>query len=115
MSNPKYISYVQSTKFNEKWKVELWDTNYITGPSTEIATSSPPILNYESQNDKRYASIKGSSLSVPIIVDNSTLENWLFNDVQLAKEERFYAHLYKWNTSTSIYELYWIGVLLHDL
>jgi len=115
MSNPKYISYVQSTKFNEKWKVEIWDTNYITGPSTEIATSSPPILNYESQNDKRYASIKGSSLSVPIIVDNSTLENWLFNDVQLAKEERFYAHLYKWNTSTSIYELYWIGVLLHDL
>jgi hypothetical protein len=115
MSNPKYISYVQSTKFNEKWKVEIWDTNYITGPSTEIATSSPPILNYESQNDKRYASIKGSSLSLPIIVDNSTLENWLFNDVQLAKEERFYAHLYKWNTSTSIYELYWIGVLLHDL
>jgi len=115
MSNPKYISYVQSTKFNEKWKVEIWDTNYITGPSTEIATSSPPILNYESQNDKRYASIKGSSLSVPIIVDNSTLENWLFNDVQLAKEERFYAHLYKWNTSESIYELYWIGVLLHDL
>jgi hypothetical protein len=115
MSNPKYISYVQSTKFNEKWKVEIWDTSYTTGPSTEIATSSPPILNYESQNDKRYASIKGSSLSVPIIVDNSTLENWLFNDVQLAKEERFYAHLYKWNTSTSIYELYWIGVLLHDL
>jgi hypothetical protein len=115
MSNAKYITYVQSTKFNEKWKVEIWDTNYITGPSTEIATSSPPILNYESQNDKRYASIKGSSLNVPIIVDNSTLENWLFNDVQLAKEERFYAHLYKWNTSTSIYELYWIGVLLHDL
>jgi hypothetical protein len=115
MSNPKYISYVQSTKFNEKWKVEIWDTSYTTGSSTEIATSSPPILNYESQNDKRYASIKGSSLSVPIIVDNSTLENWLFNQVQLAKEERFYCHLYKWNTSTNIYELYWIGVLLHDL
>lgn len=115
MSNPRYISYVQSTKFNEKWKVEIWDTSYTTGPSTEIATSSPPILNYESQNDKRYAGIKGSSLSVPIIVDNSSLENWLFNDVQLAKEERFYCHLYKWNTSTSIYELYWIGVLLHDL
>jgi hypothetical protein len=115
MSNPKYITYVQSTKFNEKWKVEIWDTDYITGPSTEIATSSPPILNYESQNDKRYASIKGSSLSVPIIVDNSTLENWLFNQVQLAKEERFYCHLYKWNTSTNLYELYWIGVLLHDL
>jgi hypothetical protein len=115
MSNPKYISYVQSTKFNEKWKVEIWDTNYTSGASTEIATSSPPILNYESQNDKRYASIKGSSLSVPIIVDNSTLETWLFNQVQLAKEERFYCHLYKWNTSTSIYELYWIGVLLHDL
>jgi hypothetical protein len=115
MSNAKYISYVQSTKFNEKWKLEIWDTSYITGPSTEIATSSPPILNYESQNDKRYASIKGSSLSVPIIVDNSTLENWLFNDVQLAKEERFYCHLYKWNTSTNLYEVYWIGVLLHDL
>lgn len=115
MSNPKYISYVQSTKFNEKWKLEIWDTSYTTGPSTEIATSSPPILNYESQNDKRYASIKGSSLSVPIIVDNSTLENWLFNDVQLAKEERFYCHLYKWNTSTNLYEVYWIGVLLHDL
>jgi hypothetical protein len=115
MSNPKYISYVQSTKFNEKWKIQIWDTDYITGPSTEIATSSPPILNYESQNDKRYASIKGSSLSVPIIVDNSTLENWLFNDVQLAKEERFYCHLYKWNTSENLYELYWIGVLLHDL
>lgn len=115
MSNPKYITYVQSTKFNEKWKVEIWDTDYTTGPSTEIATSSPPILNYESQNDKRYASIKGSSLSVPIIVDNSTLENWLFNDVQLAKEERFYCHLYKWNTSTNLYEVYWIGVLLHDL
>ena len=115
MSNAKYISYVQSTKFNEKWKVEIWDTSYTTGASTEIATSSPPILNYESQNDKRYASIKGSSLSVPIIVDNSTLENWLFNDVQLAKEERFYCHLYKWNTSTNLYEVYWIGVLLHDL
>lgn len=115
MSNPKYISYVQSTKFNEKWKVEIWDTSYTTGASTEIATSSPPILNYESQNDKRYASIKGSSLSVPIIVDYSTLENWLFNDVQLAKEERFYCHLYKWNTSTNLYEIYWIGVLLHDL
>ena len=115
MSNAKYITYVQSTKFNEKWKVEIWDTDYITGPSTEIATSSPPILNYESQNDKRYASIKGSSLSVPIIVDNSTLETWLFNQVQLAKEERFYCHLYKWNTSTNLYELYWIGVLLHDL
>lgn len=115
MSNAKYISYVQSTKFNEKWKIEIWDTSYTTGPSTEIATSSPPILNYESQNDKRYASIKGSSLSVPIIVDNSTLENWLFNDVQLAKEERFYCHLYKWNTSTNLYEVYWIGVLLHDL
>lgn len=115
MSNPKYITYVQSTKFNEKWKVEIWDTDYTIGPSTEIATSSPPILNYESQNDKRYASIKGSSLSVPIIVDNSTLETWLFNQVQLAKEERFYCHLYKWNTSTNLYELYWIGVLLHDL
>jgi hypothetical protein len=115
MSNPKYITYVQSTKFNEKWKVEIWDTDYTIGPSTEIATSSPPILNYESQNDKRYASIKGSSLSIPIIVDNSTLETWLFNQVQLAKEERFYCHLYKWNTSTNLYELYWIGVLLHDL
>jgi hypothetical protein len=115
MSNAKYITYVQSTKFNEKWKVEIWDTDYTSGASTEIATSSPPILNYESQNDKRYASIKGSSLSVPIIVDNSTLENWLFNQVQLAKEERFYCHLYKWNTSTNLYELYWIGVLLHDL
>jgi len=115
MSNPKYISYVQSTKFNEKWKVEIWDTSYTTGPSTEIATSSPPILNYESQNDKRYASIKGSSLSVPIIVDNSTLENWLFNQVQLAKEERFYCHLYKWDPINNLYNLYWIGVLLHDL
>ena len=115
MSNPKYISYVQSTKFNEKWKVEIWDTSYTTGASTEIATSSPPILNYESQNDKRYAGIKGSSLSVPIIVDNSTLENWLFNQVQLAKEERFYCHLYKWDPINNLYNLYWIGVLLHDL
>lgn len=115
MSNAKYISYVQSTKFNEKWKVEIWDTSYTTGASTEIATSSPPILNYESQNDKRYASIKGSSLSVPIIVDNSTLENWLFNQVQLAKEERFYCHLYKWDPINNLYNLYWIGVLLHDL
>jgi hypothetical protein len=115
MSNAKYITYVQSTKFNEKWKVEIWDTDYTIGPSTEIATSSPPILNYESQNDKRYASIKGSSLSIPIIVDNSTLENWLFNQVQLAKEERFYCHLYKWDPIAELYNLYWIGVLLHDL
>jgi hypothetical protein len=115
MSNPKYITYVQSTKFNEKWKVEIWDTDYTSGASTEIATSSPPILNYESQNDKRYASIKGSSLSVPIIVDNSTLETWLFNQVQLAKEERFYCHLYKWDPIAELYNLYWIGVLLHDL
>lgn len=115
MSNPKYITYVQSTKFDEKWKIELWDTDYVSGPSVEIGTSTPPMLTYESQNDKRYAAIKGSSLSVPIIVDNTSIENWLFNEVQLAKEERFYAHLYKWDTINEIYNLYWIGVLLHDL
>lgn len=115
MSNPRYITYVASTEFDEKWKIEIWDTGYITGPSITIGTTSPPTLTYESQTDKRYAAIKGSKLSVPIEVSDSYIEDWLFNDVQQSKEEKFYAHLYKWDPIDELYNIYWIGVLLHDL
>jgi hypothetical protein len=111
--HPKYSIICKTTKYDYTWKVDIWDTDYSGGTTIELNSQTPPLLSYESQSDKRYSAIKGSSLSVPLLVENSGVENWLFNDVEQAKEERFYAHLYV--DKGSGYDLYWVGVLLHDL
>jgi len=104
----KYTSTIKGLRFGVTWDVEIID-NSSTGVSDAIILGAEPTLEYESQNDNRYQPIKGSKLTLPVMVDSDGLRDWLLNTVNNAKEETFYVKLYK-NTV-----LYWCGVLLHDL
>jgi hypothetical protein len=109
----RFKTEFRTIDYGYKWKIELWDTDWHESTTANVKCTPDTKLSYESQNDTRYAAIKGSSLELPLLVENSLLENWLFNNIQQAQEERFYAHVYI--DKGSGYVLNWVGVLLHDL
>jgi hypothetical protein len=92
------------------WKIDLYDINSsgIAAP-IELDLIGEPQLAYESQSDKIYSTIKGSSLEFTFSITNSTVENWFINTFLQAKEERFIINLFLDGS------LFWSGYPLFDL
>ena len=112
MNTPLYTTgNLKSAHYNNTWRVEIHDTDR-NGDSRSITLATGLKLDYESQSDDRFTPIKGSKLTVPLLVENSEIEDFindelLNNDVE--GESRYVIALYKND------EIFWGGVILGDL
>jgi hypothetical protein len=112
MNTPLYTTgNLKSAHYDNEWRVEIHDTER-DGDNRLINLSTGLKLEYESQSDDRFTPIKGSKLTVPLLVENSEIEEFINNDLlnnDVEGESRYLIALYKND------ELFWGGVILGDL
>ena len=88
------------------WQVDIHDTMYPGSPNLFTTETSGFQLAYKGVTE-RLDPILASTLTVPVIINDSTVEGFL-TEIMISQEERFTVKVYK-NSS-----LYWVGVLLAD-
>lgn len=112
MNTPLYTTdNLKSAHYNNNWRVDIIDTQR-NGDNVKITLGTGLKLDYESQSDDRFTPIKGSKLTIPVVVEDSSMESFindelLNNDVE--GEDRYLVALYKND------KLYWGGCILGDL
>ena len=112
MNTPLYTTdNLKSAHYNNNWRVDIIDRDR-NGDNTKITLGTGLKLDYESQSDDRFTPIKGSKLTIPLLVEDTALESFindelLNNDVE--GEGRYLVALYKND------ELFWGGCILGDL
>ena len=83
------------------------------GSSTELTLGSTGcVINYESDGDKKFTPVIASSMEIPIIVSNATIQTFITELRESYQEKEVYAHLYNDNDATSPL---WSGFVLMDL
>lgn len=108
MGTKLITNLLYSQHFSNTYQVGVIDTSFSsTGTVIKLATGLT--IEYESQSDERFSPIKGSKATIPIIVEDSTLENYLTNTLLVGEEERFIVYILK-NGS-----IFWAGFVLQDL
>jgi hypothetical protein len=71
MNTPLYTTgNLKSAHYDNEWMVEIHDTER-EGDNRFITLATGLKLDYESQSDDRFTPIKGSKLTVPLLVENS--------------------------------------------
>lgn len=93
--------------------IELLDSTYSSTPTElDILGAPPAVLEYLDSTDERYAGIKGSRLTINLVVENDlkgiALETWLLGVVSQQKEDQFQIAFYVDSN------LFWIGNVLQD-
>lgn len=112
MNTPLYTTgNLKSAHYDNEWRVDIIDTQR-DGDNRSITLATGLKLDYESQSDDRFTPIKGSKLSIPLLVEDESIESFingelLNNDTE--GEDRYLIALYKND------ELFWGGVILGDL
>ena len=72
------------------------------GSSTELTLGSTGcVINYESDGDKKFTPVIASSMEIPIIVSNATIQTFITELRESYQEKEVYAHLYNDNDATS--------------
>lgn len=102
---------VISDQYENEYYVEIIDTDFSGSPEI-VQCSIGLALEYESQSDERFAPIKGSKFTCPVLVNSSAVETFLTDKMLNATddgEDRFLMAVYK-NS-----DLFWVGVILPDL
>lgn len=91
------------------YRVEIYDIQGtgILSPIFEVI--GEPILNYESQSDKIYSTIKASALEFDVSINNDTDRDWFLNTFLQSTEERFIINLIRDGS------VWWSGYPLYDL
>jgi hypothetical protein len=108
MGTKLLTNLLYSEHFSNTYQVGIMDSSF-SGTGTVIKLATGLVIEYESQSDERYSPIKGSKATIPIIVEDSTLETYLTNTLLRGEEERFIVYILK-NGS-----LFWVGYVLQDL
>lgn len=112
MNTPLYTTgNLKSAHYNNNWRVDIIDRDR-NGDNKLVTLGTGLKLDYESQSDDRFTPIKGSKLTIPVMVEDSTMEAFindelLKNDVE--GEGRYLVALFKND------ELFWGGCILGDL
>lgn len=112
MNTPLYTTgNLKSAHYDNEWRVEIHDTER-EGDNRFITLATGLKLDYESQSDDRFTPIKGSKLTVPLLVEDELIESFINNELlnnDVEGESRFLIALYKND------EIFWGGVILGDL
>ena len=103
---------IKSDEYNNEYDVEILDMQGVYSSAFRFNIGTDFSLNYNSQSDERFSPIKGSDLSLPIIIQNANQENiilsQMLNSVSFG-EDRW---LIKVNKNG---DLFWVGVVVFDL
>jgi ABC-type antimicrobial peptide transport system permease subunit len=103
---------IKSDEYNNEYDVEILDMQGVYSSAFRFNIGTDFSLNYNSQSDERFSPIKGSDLSLPIIIQNANQENiiltQMLNSVSFG-EDRW---LVKVNKNG---DLFWVGVVVFDL
>ena len=83
------------------------------GSSTEMTLGSTGcVISYESGSDEKFTSVVSSSMAIPIMVSNVTIQTFITELRESYEEREVYAHLYNDNDASSPI---WSGFILMDL
>jgi len=103
---------ILSNEYNNTYSIEILDMQGVYGSGFRFNTARGVSLSYESQSDERFTPIKGSSLSIPILVQNASQEGiiltQMLNSVTYG-EDRWIVKV------TKNSDLWWVGVVVFDL
>ena len=103
---------IKSDEYNNEYDVDILDMQGVYSSAFRFNIGTDFSLNYNSQSDERFSPIKGSDLSLPIIIQNANQENiilsQMLNSVSFG-EDRW---LVKVNKNG---DLFWVGVVVFDL
>lgn len=94
---------------NQKYVVHIHDSAFSSTPTAIELCADGFTLTYDGDGDPRFELIKASSLSLPVLVTNSTVQAFI-DELPTAKEDRFSIVVYQGDTPT----LFWLGTLLPD-
>ena len=83
------------------------------GSSTEVSLgSSGCVLNYEADGDLKYTEVVASNCTIPLIVENVTIQTFITELQETYQEKDVYVFLYNDNDAT---RPLWSGFILMDL
>ena len=90
------IRYESTFISNNGWTyyMAIWDNNF-SGTKSEISIGTGgPVISYDSDSDDRFSPILSSKCKVPIIIDNTLMQNWAKTLRTTYNEKDLYFHLY---------------------
>jgi hypothetical protein len=103
---------ILSNEYGNTYSIEILDMQGVYGSSFRFNIARGLQLSYESQSDERFTPIKGSSLTIPILVQNASQEGiiltQMLNSVTYG-EDRWVVKV------TKNSDLWWVGVVVFDL
>ena len=103
---------ILSDHYSNTYSIEVLDMQGVYGSGFRFNVGDGLQLSYESQSDERFTPIKGSSLTIPIQIQNASQEGiiltQMLNSITYG-EDRWIVKVTK-NT-----DLFWVGVVVFDL
>ena len=70
-----------SDQYENEYDVEILDTQDVYSSAFRFNIGTDFSLNYNSQSDDRFSPIKGSDLSLPIIIQNASQQNLILGQM----------------------------------
>ena len=101
-----------SDEYENEYDVEILDTQDVYSSAFRFNIGTDFSLNYNSQSDDRFSPIKGSDLSLPIIIQNASQQNLIINQMLNSVDYGEDRWIVKVNKNGS---LFWVGVVVFDL
>ena len=101
-----------SDEYENEYDVEILDTQDVYSSAFRFNIGTDFGLNYNSQSDDRFSPIKGSDLSLPIIIQNANQQNLIINQMLNSVDYGEDRWIVKVNKNGS---LFWVGVVVFDL
>ena len=113
------IKYESTFISENQWTyyLTIWDNNF-TGTKSELKLGAGgPVMTWSSESDDRFSPILSSTCNVPIIIENSVMQNWIKTIRTTYDEKDLYCHIYRTGSAAgaSGKTPLWSGYLLIDL
>ena len=112
MAFGKRFHSVYYSSNGDEYTLDIYCDGY-GASSTELTLGSTGcVINYESDGDEKFTPVIASSMDIPLIVSNVTIQTFITELRESYQEKEVYAHLYNDNDATSPL---WSGFILMDL
>ena len=112
MAFGKKFESIYKSSNGDTYTLEFWVDGF-GGSSSEVSLGPEGcVIDYQANGDKKYTSIIASSIKIPLVVSNATINTFITELREVFEEKEVYVHLY--NSHDSSIPL-WSGYVIMDL